>query len=213
MPVKYVFWDSDNTLVDTYEHHWKKHVETLATHGITLDARWKDRVYSCNGSQNWEWMRLELGLKLDEADYLNEIDSWYYRRISDIKIREGVLDVLALFKEMSIPMAVVSNGRRRSVMAALEAKDLARYFKFIWCKEDYPGRKPDASPYLTAKTRMQQIVGTAIESAECLAIEDDPLGVQAATAAGMHVIHRPVGQISGEDFFRKCQSYCATPPL
>ncbi len=35
--VHYVFWDSDNTLVETAEHHWRKHVEVLKTFDSLLD--------------------------------------------------------------------------------------------------------------------------------------------------------------------------------
>lgn len=60
------------------------------------------------------------------------------------------------------------------------------------CIEDYEGRKPDPTPYLAAKTKMQQIVGHAIDPSDCLVVEDDPKGVQAGIAAGMKVIDRPI---------------------
>ena len=200
MSVKYVFWDSDNTLVDTYRHHWRKHFETLKSLGIHLDNEHQARVYHNNGAQNWEWMCNELGLSLDKDQYLDAIDTWYFRHIDEIEIRNGILDALALFSNAEIPMGVVSNGRKRSVMAALEAKDLLPYFKFVLCIEDYEGRKPEPTPYLAAKTRMQQITGTAIDSTECLVIEDDPKGVEAGIAAGMTVYHRAIGDNDTERF-------------
>jgi beta-phosphoglucomutase-like phosphatase (HAD superfamily) len=108
MPVKYIFWDSDNTLVDTATHHWRKHVETLKTHGIDLDDKWQDRIYTNNGAQNWEWLTAELGLNVPKDQYLDEIDAWYYRHIDDIDVRDGVLAALELASDL--PMAVVSNG-------------------------------------------------------------------------------------------------------
>jgi len=200
MSIKYIFWDSDNTLVKTYNHHWNKHFETLKSHGIHLGDEWKERIYTNNGAQNWEWLTAEMGLKVDKDRYLDEIDGWYYRHIADIEIREGVLEALALFEKRGLPMGVVSNGRRRSVMAALEAKKLAPRFKFILCIEDYTGRKPDPAPYLAAKTKMQQIVGHAIDPQECLVIEDDPKGVEAGIAAGMQVLDRPLHDTDTEKF-------------
>lgn len=197
MPVKYIFWDSDNTLVNTYEHHWNKHAQTLKSLGIHLGDEWKERIYTNNGAQNWEWLSADLGLKMSKDDYLDAIDAWYYAHIADIKIRPGIEDALSLFEQAGLPMGVVSNGRKRSVMAALEAKNLAPRFKFILCIEDYTGRKPDAAPYLAAKTKMQQIVGHAIDAQECLVIEDDPKGVEAGLAAGMHVVHRAIGDDDG----------------
>ncbi len=207
MGIKYVFWDSDNTLVDTYQHHWRKHVETLKTHGIELDPSYMDTVYHNNGAQNWEWMTCNLGLKVEKNQYLDEIDGWYMKHIDKIELRPGIAEALELFAQAGLPMCVVSNGRRRSVMAALEAKKLPVHFKFVLCKEDYEGRKPEPAPYLAAKTRMQQILGHSINVKECLAIEDDPKGVESACAAGMAVLHRAVGDNDVGEFLKKCREY------
>ncbi len=191
--IGYVFWDSDNTLVNTAQHHWRKHLESLKPLGITLDEEYKKRIYENNGSQNWEWITAELGLDMPCQDYLDLIDGWYFSHINEIEIRSGVLGALEHFKSRNIPQAVVSNGRRRSVLAALEAKDLAPHFEFILCKEDYEGRKPDPVPYTTALLKMEEIEKIKIDPATCLVIEDDPLGVASAKAAGMQCLHRPIG--------------------
>jgi HAD superfamily hydrolase (TIGR01509 family) len=206
MTINYVFWDSDNTLVKTYNHHWNKHFETLKALGINLGEEYKERIYTNNGAQNWEWLITDLGLQMEKDDYLNAIDSWYYRHIENIEIREGVLDALDYFDGKNIPMAVVSNGRRRSVMAALEAKNLAPRFKFILCIEDYEGRKPSSAPYLAAKTKMQQIVGHTIDANECLVIEDDPKGVQSGLSAGMKVIDRPINDTDTAKFLENLKT-------
>ena len=205
--IQYVFWDSDNTLVDTAEHHWRKHFETLKSNGIVLRDEHRERIYTNNGAQNWEWLTAELGLKLPLQDYLDAIDRWYFSHINEINIRPGITDALNLFKNAGLKQAVVSNGRRRSVMAALESKKLIPHFEFILCKEDYAGRKPEPAPYLAAKTRMQQIVGHDIPAHDCLVIEDDPKGVESGIAAGMIVIHRAIGDDDTESFISKCQSF------
>src|SRR5690348_1156048 len=122
MSIRYVFWDSDNTLVDTAKHHWNKHVETLKKHGISLDLKWSERIYTNNGAQNWDWLSAELSLKVPKDQYLDEIDQWYFDHIGEINMRDGIAEALDIFDTMEIPMGVVSNGRRRSVMAALNAK-------------------------------------------------------------------------------------------
>jgi beta-phosphoglucomutase-like phosphatase (HAD superfamily) len=45
-------------------------------------------------------------------------------------------------------------------------------------------------PYLTALQNMECLLDTKINKADCLAIEDDPLGVTSAHIAGMKVIQR-----------------------
>ncbi len=205
--IETVFWDSDNTLVDTAEHHWRKHFETLKKHGIALDDQWRNRIYTNNGAQNWEWLRGDLGLNVPLEAYLNEIDQWYFDHIEEIAVRDGIHEALAIFEKEDLPMAVVSNGRRRSVMAALEAKDLVKHFRFVLCIEDYKGRKPEPGPYLAAKTKMQQALGQEFLPANCLVIEDDPKGVESGLAAGMKVLHRGIDDRDTRAFLEQCQLY------
>lgn len=203
MTINYIFWDSDNTLVDTAAHHWNKHFETLKRHGIDLSPEWAERIYTNNGAQNWDWLSAELDLKLSKDQYLDEIDQWYFDHIDRINLRDGIEQALDMADNANIPMGVVSNGRRRSVMSALNAKNLTPRFKFILCIEDYTGRKPEPAPYLAAKTKMQQIIGAEIDPATCLVVEDDPKGVEAGRAAGMSVMHRPVGEDKTNEFLQK----------
>lgn len=211
--IQYVFWDSDNTLINTAEHHWRKHFETLKTLDINLDDQHRQAIYTHNGHQNWTWINAELGLKMNEQEYLDKIDAWYFDHIDEIQIRPGVAEAIELFEKANIPQAVISNGRKKSVMAAQNAKGLATHFEFILCKEDYEGRKPDPDPYLAGINMMEEIKKTPIPPTICLAIEDDPKGVQSAIAANMKVIDRPPVQNETEqnaaNFIQQCKSYLA----
>ena len=191
--IHFVFWDSDNTLVNTAEHHWRKHFETLKSHNIGLDEKYRKTIYENNGMQNWEWISKEFGLTIPREEYLDQIDQWYFDHIEEIEIRDGVIEAIEYFKANKIPQAVVSNGRRRSVMSALQGKRMLPFFDFVLCKEDYEGRKPEPTPYLTALDQMKKKYDQDIDPSTCLVIEDDPLGVQAGEAAGMAVLHRPIG--------------------
>jgi len=205
-PIEAVFWDSDNTLVDTAAHHWNKHLHTLKPLGITLAEEDRARIYTNNGSQNWAWLAAERGLSMAEHAYLDAIDRWYFDHIGEIAIRAGVLDAIALFDSAGLIQGVVSNGRTKSVHAALDARALSPRFRFILCAEDYKGRKPGPEPYLAALTRAQQIMGRIIDPARCLVIEDDPKGVESGLAAGMQVIHRPPGEDDTDVFLERIRA-------
>lgn len=187
---RFIFWDSDNTLTANGDLHWRKHKETLAACGIALPDEFQTRIYQNNGRQNWDWLTRELGLNVPCDDYLQQVDGWYADHVSEISFRPGIPAALDLFAAAGCRQCVVSNGRRNSVLLALEAKNIVSRFDFIMCKEDYEGRKPDAAPYLAARAKMEGIVGAYIDPASCLAIEDDPLGVKSAHGAKIPVIHR-----------------------
>ncbi len=217
--IHYVFWDSDNTLIDSMEMHWRKHVETLKSHGIALKEEHRPLIYRNNGVQNWQWLHKELGLTLPQEEYLQQIDNWYFEHLDHIKIRDGIIESLSLINERGIRQAVISSGRKRSVMAPLTAKNLTKYMSFILCNEDYDSNKPDPAPYLAGMKRM----GPDVTGEQCLAIEDDPKGVEAAKAAGMTVIHRKLSQnqpnapladavcFEGETLLKQLSSYLLLP--
>ncbi|MEM9470292.1 MAG: HAD family phosphatase [Pseudomonadota bacterium] len=191
--IQYVFWDCDNTLVHTAEHHWLKNLHVLRRYGIELPEEYKHRIFLQGSPQNYEWFKEELGFKCDKETYLREVDEWFTENAHQIKIRDGVIDALEYFKKNNMPQAVVSNGRTHSVRTVLDAVDLTPYFDAILCKEDYQGRKPDPEPYLAGIRAIESKEGQKINPANCMAIEDEEKGVQSAEAAGMAVFYRPLG--------------------
>jgi beta-phosphoglucomutase-like phosphatase (HAD superfamily) len=85
-----------------------------------------------------------------------------------------------------IPFAVVSGGRRSSVVRSLTAVHLLDKFGTIVGAEDYKNSKPAPDCFLLAAERL----GVAPE--HCLVFEDTDLGIQAATAAGMASVRVPL---------------------
>jgi HAD superfamily hydrolase (TIGR01509 family) len=78
-----------------------------------------------------------------------------------------------------IPFAVVSGGRRNSVVRSLTAVGLLHCFPTIVGAEDYVHSKPAPDCFLLGAERL------GVAPAGCLVFEDTALGIQAATAAGM----------------------------
>lgn len=185
--IRAVFWDSDNTIFDTANLHWRKHAETLAPLGIILGPQDEQRIYENNGQQNWQWLTEECGLTLPQDQYLKLIDHWYTEHIHDIQFRSGVQTLIEAFARQNIFQAVVSNGRRHSVLQPYQNKGIEHYFKFFITIEDCDKRKPSPDPYLKALDRLQEF---SMIPSDCLVIEDDPKGVEAAHLAGMPVIQR-----------------------
>jgi HAD superfamily hydrolase (TIGR01509 family) len=190
MTIQAVFWDYDNTILTTEEAHWKKHETVLAKHGIALSEKFRKRIYENNGSQNWEWMNRELSLKVPEKTYLEEIDAEFLQHILDFEIRPGVTEIFQIFHNLGIPQAIVTNARRSSAQPVMDEKNITPIMRFILFKEDYEGRKPEPAPYLRGFEKMESILQVKIEPHRCLAIEDDPNGVESAHKAGAIVIHR-----------------------
>ncbi len=205
MSIQAIFWDYDNTILATEEIHWLKHQVVLARHGIQLDTRYRKRVYENNGSQNWHWLKNELGLEVLEKEYLEDIDTEFQRHITTLEARPGVFELFEFLRELAVPQAIITNARRSSAEPVLNAKGISPFMDFILYKEDYEGRKPDPTPYLCGISRMETILKRKLLPGQCLAIEDDPKGVESAHKAGLIVIHR---KLNGHELNCPFANYC-----
>ncbi len=80
-----------------------------------------------------------------------------------------------------MPVGIVTTARREVLDGVVAAAGLTRHLSLTIAAEDVTRTKPDPEGYLVALTRL----GGGIEPSEVLVVEDTPLGVTAAKAAGM----------------------------
>ncbi|MDG9718846.1 HAD family hydrolase [Streptomyces sp. DH24] len=95
----------------------------------------------------------------------------------------GAVDVLAKLAADGVPYCVASSGSHERIRVGHRKTGLDRWFDDgrIFSSQDVGRGKPAPDLFLHAAERM----GVAPE--RCVVIEDSPLGVQAAVAAGMDV--------------------------
>jgi HAD superfamily hydrolase (TIGR01509 family) len=182
--MKAVFWDYDNTLVETEALHFEKHRSVLSRYGIVLEERWRGTIYHNNSHQNWLWLEKTFSIPVSKELYLSQIDLEFQKKAFALTLRPGVEKVMADLAALKIPQAIITNARKCSAEPVLIQKGILPLMQFALYSEDYEGRKPDPSPYLAGIQKM------GVEAGECLAIEDDPKGVESAKRAGLIVIHR-----------------------
>jgi beta-phosphoglucomutase len=78
--------------------------------------------------------------------------------------------------------ALATQSHREEAMRVLEILDITNEFDVIATREDVEHGKPDPEMYLLVAREL------GVEPGECLAIEDSPVGIQAAQAAGARAI-------------------------
>lgn len=96
----------------------------------------------------------------------------------------GVVGVLDELDRRGVPFCVASSGTHERIRLALSTVGLLDRFPEdrIFSAEDVAHGKPAPDLFLRAAAQL------AVEPSRCLVIEDSPLGVAAARAAGMGVI-------------------------
>ncbi|KAA3620170.1 MAG: HAD family phosphatase [Calditrichaeota bacterium] len=92
-----------------------------------------------------------------------------------------IADILAFLKSKKIATAVVTGTRRANIDRAIPP-DLRGLFDEFVTAEKYEKGKPDPEPFLNGA----KLLG--VNPQDCIVVENAPLGVQAAKAAGTHVI-------------------------
>ncbi|MET9451595.1 HAD family hydrolase [Streptomyces cinerochromogenes] len=117
-----------------------------------------------------------------------DFDEVFHRRVFAAFERElqpvaGVTGVLEKLAADGVPYCVASSGSHARIRVGHRTTGLDRWFtqERVFSSEDVGRGKPAPDLFLYAAERM----GVAPE--RCVVVEDSPLGVQAAVAAGMDV--------------------------
>ncbi|MET7656729.1 HAD family hydrolase [Streptomyces sp. NPDC005486] len=117
-----------------------------------------------------------------------EFDDTFHRRVfaafeQELEPVAGAVDVLAKLAADGVPYCVASSGSHERIRVGHRKTGLDRWFEEarIFSSQDVGKGKPAPDLFLHAARRM----GVAPE--RCVVVEDSPLGVRAAVAAGMDV--------------------------
>lgn len=95
----------------------------------------------------------------------------------------GVMEVLAELRSAGVPYCVASSGSHERIRVGHRKTGLDAWFpeEHVFSADDVGRGKPAPDLFLRAAARM----GVAPE--RCAVVEDSPLGIEAARAAGMDV--------------------------
>ncbi|MER6950095.1 HAD family phosphatase [Nonomuraea sp. NPDC000554] len=107
-------------------------------------------------------------------------DGFAQRVAAGFDLIPGALPLLRGLAAAAVPTALVTASPR--AIADLVLPRLGHRFDQIVTAEDTPRGKPHPDPYLEAARRL------AVLPERCVAIEDSPTGIAAATAAGCRVL-------------------------
>ncbi|MFG3412788.1 HAD family hydrolase [Streptomyces althioticus] len=179
-----VIFDNDGVLVDS-EPLSNRHLAAYLTelgHPTTYEDSIRDYMGSAMHRVH-DLIEERTGQRLP-ADF----DDVFHARVfaafeRELKPVPGVADVLEQLTADGVPYCVASSGSHERIRVGHRAAGLDRFFDDarIFSSQDVGRGKPAPDLFLYAAERM----GTASE--RCVVVEDSPLGVQAAVAAGMDV--------------------------
>ncbi|MFJ6729741.1 HAD family hydrolase [Streptomyces sp. NPDC091281] len=179
-----VLFDNDGVLVDSEPISNRLLAAYLSELGHPTSYEDSIRDYMGSAMHRVHDLVLErTGQRLPE-----DFDDVFHARVFAAFQRElrpvtGVEAVLERLAADGVPYCVASSGSHERIRVGHRATGLARWFDDgrIFSSQDVGKGKPAPDLFLHAAARM----GVAPE--RCVVVEDSPLGVQAALAAGMDV--------------------------
>jgi HAD superfamily hydrolase (TIGR01509 family) len=186
--IQALIFDFDGLILDTETPEVQIWQELYARYGqeFPLDE-WVRSVVGATVANLDPVAQLErlTGLPLDAQTLKEQTHRTRLARQADLPPLPGVADYLNSAHRLGLRLAIASSSPHAWVDDHLRRLEFYDLFDAIICREDAPRLKPDPDLFLAALSAFK------VEADQAIAFEDSPNGVQAAKAAGMHVVGVP----------------------
>ena len=180
---KAVIFDMDGVIVDSMPYHFLAWYEALRPYGVRVSCF---DVYSKEG-ERWEntlkSLLLQAGIK-PTPKLLKEI---FLKRKSIFKkyfqryIFKGAQDFLSHLSRQGFLLGLVTGSPCVEVNKILP-REIIALFKVVVAGDQVKKGKPNPEPYLKAASLF------GLTPAQCLVVENAPLGIESAKRAGMFCV-------------------------
>lgn len=175
----------DGVLIEAKEWHYEALNKALRLFGYEISRY--DHLVTYDGlptAKKLEMLSLEKGLPMGLHEFINHMKQRYTVNMVHMSCSPRFFHEYALsrLKAEGYRLAVASNSIRDTVRLMMEKSCLISYLDFFLSNQDVTKAKPDPEIYATAIQKL------ALTPEEVLVLEDNRNGIQAATAAGAHVM-------------------------
>lgn len=182
--IQAIIFDMDGVLIDAKEWHYESLNKALALFGYEITR--SEHVSSYDGlptKVKLQKLSLEKGLPKHLHLFINEMKQHYTIAMIQSLCRPRFNHEYALstLKSEGYKLVVASNSIRVTIEMMMYHARLQHYLEFILSNQDVQKPKPDPEIYVTA---IQQL---KLTPSECIIVEDNENGIQAALSSGAHL--------------------------
>jgi HAD superfamily hydrolase (TIGR01509 family) len=189
MPLDFlaVVFDMDGTLFGTERLAIDGLQAAFAEHGVHVSEQTLETVIGRSGKETREFLGTLVPARLGVDAILRRGSDIIRARIDaeGLPVKPGVEMILGFLRQRGIAMGLATSTRSATARDNLRRANLDGYFSIVVGGDDVEHHKPHPEVYLRAVAQL----GTT--PAKAIAVEDSDLGIQAASAAGLRVIHVP----------------------
>jgi len=177
-------FDFDGVIIDTEKARYEAMQEIFATYGQKLPLHiWIESVgRAVYAIDPFDYLESITGEKLDR-EMLKSTHKKIEMEMADaLPLLPGVVERLEEVRSNGGLLAVASSSSSAWVRGHLQKRDLIGYFNAVVCRDNTLRHKPHPEPYSTALKLLNCLPENSF------AIEDSPLGIASAKAAGLKCI-------------------------
>jgi mannitol-1-/sugar-/sorbitol-6-/2-deoxyglucose-6-phosphatase len=185
--IKAVIFDFDGIIIDSEPLWVEAEMGVFTTVGINLTpemCRMTTGLNTQDTLQHWYNIYHWTGKSLFQV-YKEIMEAMQQLILEKADLKEGYLDVLQLFVDKKLPVAVASSSPLKLITTALKKFHLFEFFRIISSAENEEHGKPHPALYLGAARKL------GIDPVNCLAFEDSFNGAISAKAARMKLVTIP----------------------
>lgn len=183
--IKAVIFDMDGVLIEAKDWHYEALNRALGKFGYSISRY--DHLVTYDGlptRRKLEMLSIERGLPVGLHSFINELKQQYTMEISHTKCKPTFCHEYALsrLKSEGYKLVVASNSIKQTIELLMNKSNLFQYLDFYLSNQDVKKAKPDPEIYQKAISYL------GFEPNQCLVLEDNHNGIQAAKASGAHVM-------------------------
>lgn len=192
--IKAIFFDMDGVLYDSMPNHEYTWIESFKTVGIDFPA---EEAYLNEGRTGFSMIRYAFEKYLNKTASEQEQHAVYGTKTLLMKeqpkapILPAMQNLLLTLKSNGIAVYVVTGSKQPSLVDKLDDNFGVNKANIISGRDVKQG-KPHPEPYLIALKR------SGLKKEECLVVENAPLGVESAKAAGIYTIAVNTGKLDSQ---------------
>lgn len=187
----------DGVLFDSMPAHAASWAKVCTEYGLTMSER---DVYLNEGRTAESTIEVLTQRTWGRSTNQEEVDRIYalkceeFKNYPDARVMPGATAVLDAVLESGKQIYIVTGSAQTSLLERIYSH-IPGYFvrERVICGLDYKKGKPDPEPYLMGLKR------AGVEKEEAVVVENAPLGVRAAKAAGIFTIAVNTGILEDED--------------
>lgn len=191
--IKAALIDMDGVLYDSMPKHAKAWAMLCRDLGFNIDEKEFFQYEGMTGEATIRMLlKRELGKEIShsEAKELYEIKARHFRQQESPEVMPGARQTLDFLKNRGIKCVLVTGSGQKSLIERLMT-DFPDVFdrELMVTSANVRKGKPDPEPYIKGA----ELAG--VDTSECIAIDNAPLGVQSAVASGAYTIAVNTGPI------------------